>query len=259
MFTECFINCEGGLIERLAAPLTKIPAFIFSLSLMWLQVTSTEATYGLFGTGTKQTDSFMVLYGHRNHMAYLGRGKSGTGNENPDPLTSLFTQLRLAQWVTPPSCNQSDWQLKSSRGRSSKALDLSVCGLRIRTQILRERRDSSSEVRGTLKHTGSMADQASKKRVAICGGGLVRLLRILKSCRCSPCFAVKSCNLSRYIPLTTDRKLKLTKKMRIMILHKRLECNKGLFMYRVLNNVAAEYSSNLYTHHTVKEALLLHV
>ena len=45
--------------------------------------------------------------------------------------------------------------------------------------------------------------------------------------------------------LTTDQKLK---EMRIMSLQKKLEYNKGLFMYRVLNNEAPEYISNLYTH-----------
>ena len=45
--------------------------------------------------------------------------------------------------------------------------------------------------------------------------------------------------------LTTDQKLK---EMRIMILQKQLEYNKGLFIYRVLNNEAPEYISNLYTH-----------
>ena len=33
-----------------------------------------------------------------------------------------------------------------------------------------------------------------------------------------------------------------------MSLHKQLEYNKGLFMYRVLNNEAQEYISNLYTY-----------
>ena len=45
--------------------------------------------------------------------------------------------------------------------------------------------------------------------------------------------------------LTTDHKLK---QMRIMSLQKHLEYNKGLVMYRVLSNEAAEYISNLYTH-----------
>ena len=45
--------------------------------------------------------------------------------------------------------------------------------------------------------------------------------------------------------LTTDQKLK---EMRILSLHKQLEYNKGLFMYRVLNSEAPEYISNLYTH-----------
>ena len=45
--------------------------------------------------------------------------------------------------------------------------------------------------------------------------------------------------------LTTDQKLK---EMRIMSLQKQLEYNKGLFMYRVLNNEAPGYISNLYTH-----------
>ena len=45
--------------------------------------------------------------------------------------------------------------------------------------------------------------------------------------------------------LTTDQKLK---EMRIMILQKQLEYNKGLFMYRLLSNDAPEYISNLYTH-----------
>ena len=34
--------------------------------------------------------------------------------------------------------------------------------------------------------------------------------------------------------------------MRIMSLHKQLEYSKGLFMYRVLNNEAPKYMSNLY-------------
>ena len=33
-----------------------------------------------------------------------------------------------------------------------------------------------------------------------------------------------------------------------MNLHKQLDYNKGLFMYRVLNSEAPEYISNLYTH-----------
>ena len=45
--------------------------------------------------------------------------------------------------------------------------------------------------------------------------------------------------------LTTDQKLK---GMRIMNLQKQPEYNKGLFMYRVLNNEAPEYISNLYKH-----------
>ena len=45
--------------------------------------------------------------------------------------------------------------------------------------------------------------------------------------------------------LTTDQKLK---EMRIMSLQKQLEYNKGLFMYKVLNNETPEYISNLYTH-----------
>ena len=45
--------------------------------------------------------------------------------------------------------------------------------------------------------------------------------------------------------LTTHQKLK---EMRIMSLQKQLEYNNGLFMYRVLNNEAPEYISNLYTH-----------
>ena len=45
--------------------------------------------------------------------------------------------------------------------------------------------------------------------------------------------------------LTTDQKLK---GMRIMNLQKQPEYNKGLFMYRVLNNEAPEYISNPYTH-----------
>ena len=44
--------------------------------------------------------------------------------------------------------------------------------------------------------------------------------------------------------LTTDQKLK----MKILILQKQLEYNKGLFMYRLLSNEAPEYISNLYTH-----------
>ena len=35
--------------------------------------------------------------------------------------------------------------------------------------------------------------------------------------------------------------------MRIMSLQKQLEYNKGLFMYKILNNEAPEYISNLYT------------
>ena len=45
--------------------------------------------------------------------------------------------------------------------------------------------------------------------------------------------------------LTTNQKCK---KMRIMSLQKQLEYNKGLFIYRVLNNEAPEYISNLYAH-----------
>ena len=45
--------------------------------------------------------------------------------------------------------------------------------------------------------------------------------------------------------LTTDQKLK---EMRIMSLQKQLEYNKGLFVYRVLNDEAPVYISNLYTH-----------
>ena len=45
--------------------------------------------------------------------------------------------------------------------------------------------------------------------------------------------------------LTTDQKLK---QMRRMSLQKQLECNKGLFMYRVLSNDAPDYISNRYTH-----------
>ena len=45
--------------------------------------------------------------------------------------------------------------------------------------------------------------------------------------------------------ITTDQKLK---EMRIMSPQKQLECNKGLFIYKVLNNEAPEYISNLYTH-----------
>ena len=45
--------------------------------------------------------------------------------------------------------------------------------------------------------------------------------------------------------LTTDQK---RKEMRRRSLQKQLEYNKGLFMYRVLNNEAPEYLSNLYTH-----------
>ena len=45
--------------------------------------------------------------------------------------------------------------------------------------------------------------------------------------------------------LTIDQKLK---DMRIMSLRKQFECNKGLFMYRVLSNEAPEYISNLYTY-----------
>ena len=44
--------------------------------------------------------------------------------------------------------------------------------------------------------------------------------------------------------LTTDQKLK---EMRITSLQKQLEYNKGLFMYRVLNNELGP-KSNLYTH-----------
>ena len=28
---------------------------------------------------------FVVLHVHRNHMAYWGRGKNGTGHDSPDP------------------------------------------------------------------------------------------------------------------------------------------------------------------------------
>ena len=45
--------------------------------------------------------------------------------------------------------------------------------------------------------------------------------------------------------LTTDYKLK---EMRIMNLQKQPEYNKGLFMYRVLNNEAPEYISNIIMH-----------
>ena len=45
--------------------------------------------------------------------------------------------------------------------------------------------------------------------------------------------------------LTTDQNLK---EMRIVILQKQLEYNKGLFMYRVLSNEAPGYISNLYIH-----------
>ena len=45
--------------------------------------------------------------------------------------------------------------------------------------------------------------------------------------------------------LNTDQKLK---DMTIMSLQKQPEYNKGLFLYRVLNNEAPEYISNLYTH-----------
>ena len=43
--------------------------------------------------------------------------------------------------------------------------------------------------------------------------------------------------------LTTGQKFK---EIRIMGLHKQLEYNKGLFMYRVLHNLAPGYISNLY-------------
>ena len=46
-----------------------------------------------------------------------------------------------------------------------------------------------------------------------------------------------------------DTTLKL-EGMRIMSLHKQLEYNKGLFMYRVLSKEAPEYISNPYTHTT---------
>ena len=63
-------------------------------------------------------------------------------------------------------------------------------------------------------------------------------------------FSAQKCckvNLSRYNPnyIYTYQKLK---EMRIMSLQKQLEYNKGLFMYRVLNNEAPGYISNLYTH-----------
>ena len=45
--------------------------------------------------------------------------------------------------------------------------------------------------------------------------------------------------------LTTYQKLK---QMRIMSLQKQLECNRGLFLYRVLSNETPDYISNLYTH-----------
>ena len=45
--------------------------------------------------------------------------------------------------------------------------------------------------------------------------------------------------------LTTNQKLK---EMRIMSLQKQPEYNKGLFLYRVLNNEVPAYISNLYTH-----------
>ena len=44
--------------------------------------------------------------------------------------------------------------------------------------------------------------------------------------------------------LTAGQKLN---EMRIMSLHKQLEYNKGSFMYKILNNEAPEYISNLYT------------
>ena len=48
--------------------------------------------------------------------------------------------------------------------------------------------------------------------------------------------------------LTTDKKVFFFfKEMRIMSQQKKLEYNKGLFMYKVLNNKASEYISNLCT------------
>ena len=57
-------------------------------------------------------------------------------------------------------------------------------------------------------------------------------------------FAQRSCkvDLSSTI-LTTDQKFK---KMRTMRLREQLKYNKGLFVYRVLNDEAPEYSSNLH-------------
>ena len=48
-----------------------------------------------------------------------------------------------------------------------------------------------------------------------------------------------------HITLATDQILFL--KMKIMSLHLQVEYSKGLFMYKVLNNEAPEYISNLYT------------
>ena len=35
--------------------------------------------------------------------------------------------------------------------------------------------------------------------------------------------------------------------MRIISIHKQMECNKDLFMYRVINNETPEFISNMYT------------
>ena len=45
--------------------------------------------------------------------------------------------------------------------------------------------------------------------------------------------------------LTTDKTLK---EIRIMSLQKQLEYNKDFFMYKVLNNEAPDFISNMYTH-----------
>ena len=70
--------------------------------------------------------------------------------------------------------------------------------------------------------------------------------------RCSDVFKKKSNSLHKRAvkfifpdtTLTTDQKLK---EMRIMSPQKQLDYIKDLFMYRVLNNEAPEYVSNLYT------------
>ena len=46
--------------------------------------------------GVDTASSFMMLYVHRNHVAYLGQGKNGIVNESPGP---------------PPPCSHSSWAL----------------------------------------------------------------------------------------------------------------------------------------------------